>query len=67
MTCNVGGKDKTVRIILGIALLGVAFLASVSSTIQIVLVVVAAIALVSAFVGFCPLNQMLGINTCGKE
>ncbi len=67
MTCNVGGKDKTARILLGIVLLAVAFLASVSSTLQIVLLVVAAIALISAFVGFCPVNRMLGINTCGKD
>jgi len=65
MTCNVGGKDKSARIILGVALIGVALLVSVSTTVQTILFVVAAIALVTAFVGFCPLNKLLGIDTCG--
>ena len=67
MTCNVGGKDKTLRLILGVLLIGVAFLASVSSTVQIVLLVIAAIAVVTAFVGFCPLNRVLGIDTCDAD
>lgn len=67
MTCNVGGADKTARLIIGVAAAAVALLVDVSSTIQIVLFVVAAIALVTAFVGFCPLNRMLGINTCASD
>jgi len=67
MTRNVGGKDKTARIILGVVLIGIALLVSVSAVMQIVLFVIAAIALVSAFVGFCPLNQALGINTCDAD
>ena len=31
---------------------------------QIGLFVVAAIALVTALVGFCPLNKVLGLNSC---
>jgi hypothetical protein len=64
MTCNVGGADKAVRIIVGAALVAVALLVAMPLALQIVLFVAAAIALVTAFVGFCPLNKLLGINTC---
>ena len=67
MTCNVGGKDKTARLILGAVLVGFAFLGSPGSAVQIVLLVIAAMAFVTAFVGFCPLNRMLGIDTCKSD
>jgi hypothetical protein len=41
--------------------------APIGTTWQIVVLVIAAVALVTAFVGFCPANAMFGINTCGGE
>ena len=64
MTRNVGGADKKARLVIGVAAAAVALLVNVGTTIQLVLFVVAAIALVTALVGFCPLNRILGINTC---
>ena len=67
MKSNVGGADRTVRIVVGIALLLVGLVAPLEMTWRIVAVVIAAIALVTAFVRFCPINAMLGINTCGVD
>lgn len=67
MKSNVGGADRTVRIIVGIALLLVGLVAPLEMTWRIVALVIAAIALVTAFVRFCPINAMLGINTCGVD
>jgi hypothetical protein len=67
MKSNVGGIDRTLRIIVGIVLLLVGLLAPLDMTWRIVALVVAAIALVTAFVRFCPINAMLGINTCEIE
>lgn len=67
MKSNVGGIDRTLRIIVGIVLLLVGLLAPLEMTWRIVALVVAAIALVTAFVRFCPINAMLGINTCEIE
>lgn len=64
MTCNVGGPDKAVRIIVGIVLVVIALLVAMPLAMQIGLFVVAAIALVTALVGFCPLNKVLGLNSC---
>lgn len=65
MKCNVGGIDRIIRIVAGIALLVVGLVAPIGTTWQIVVLVIAAVALVTAFVRFCPANAMFGINTCG--
>ncbi len=66
MKCNVGGADKTIRIIIGIIALGVAIVAGLPLGWTIAAYAVAGIALFTAFVGYCPLNQILGLNTCRK-
>ena len=67
MKCNVGGIDRTGRIVLGVALGVVGLAAPIGMTWMIVALVVAAIALITATVRFCPANAILGINTCECE
>ena len=67
MKCNVGGIDRTGRIVLGVALGVVGLAAPIDMTWMIVTLVVAAIALATATVRFCPANAILGINTCEGE
>lgn len=64
MKCNVGGIDMAARLIIGAILLIAAFTVTMSTTWQTVLLVLATIAIVTAVIHFCPLNAMLGINTC---
>lgn len=64
MKCNVGGIDRTGRIVIGIVLLVVALVAPIEMVWRIVALVVAGIALVTAIVRFCPANAIFGINTC---
>lgn len=64
MKCNVGGIDRTARIVVGVVLLLVGFFAPLSPVWQTVVFVIAAIALVTAIIGFCPANAIIGINTC---
>lgn len=66
MTCNVAGADKTVRFIVGGAALLSGFLAPLETTWKVVLFAVAGVAFVTATVGFCPLNKLLGVDTCKK-
>jgi hypothetical protein len=65
MMCNVGGTDRTVRIIVGVALL-LAIFAVHNPVAQVVMGAVALTALGTAFIGFCPLNRLVGINTCHR-
>jgi hypothetical protein len=67
MKRNVGGIDRNIRIVLGIALLVVGLAAPIEMTWRIVALVIAAIALVTAAVGMCPANAILGIDTFKGE
>ena len=60
---NVGGVDRGIRIVLGIALIGLAFMHVVTGTWAIVAYVVGAVALVTGVVRFCPAWTLFGINT----
>jgi hypothetical protein len=64
MKANVGTVDRIVRAVVGLAaLLGAAAIGS-GSVAFVLLMVVGAILLVTAAVGFCPLYRVLGIVTC---
>ncbi len=67
MKHNVGGVDRIGRIVVGIVLLIIGLAAPIEMTWRIVALVIAAIALVTATVRFCPANWLLGINTCERE
>lgn len=67
MKCNVGGLDRTGRIVIGIVLLVVGLVAPIEMTWRVVALVVAAIALLTAIARFCPANAIFGINTCEGE
>ncbi len=63
MKPNVGGIDRIGRIVIGIVLLIVGLAAPIDMTWRIVALVIAAVALVTAAVRFCPANAILGIDT----
>lgn len=66
MGCNVGGVERAARIIGGLALLAIAylFLAGAGAAVAYA---VGAIALFTGLIRFCPLNKLLGINTCEES
>ncbi len=61
MKCNVGTTEKIIRVILGI---GALYLGYVYNPWWYLL---AAILIITAAIGWCPLTAMLGINTCKKS
>ena len=64
MQTNVGSTDRIIRAIVGIAALIGAVALGVGTGGGIALLVVGAIMVVTAAVGFCPLYRVLGLNTC---
>ena len=66
MTSNESGADRIIRVIIAIAAVIGAFAVGASSVLGIILFVVAAIMLVTAAVGFCPLYRLFGISTKKK-
>lgn len=67
MKHNVGGMDLSARIVVGVILLIAGLTAPVGMAWQIVALFIAAVALVTAALRFCPANMMLGINTSRHE
>jgi hypothetical protein len=64
MQTNVGSTDRIIRAIVGIAALIGAVALGVGTGGGIALLVVGAIMVVTAAVGFCPLYRVLGLSTC---
>ena len=60
MKKNVGTIDRAIRIVAGLALLGMAAAGHVWGLFGIV-------PLLTGIIGWCPPYQLLGINTCGTE
>ena len=63
---NEGKTDRTIRVILGVILLGLALL-NLNGIAQIIAGVAGAIALVTGAIGFCGLYKILGISTMEKK
>jgi hypothetical protein len=60
MVCNVGGIDKTVRLVAGIVIIGAGLYY------QNWLGAIGIIPLGTALLGFCPLYSIIGASTCKK-
>lgn len=67
MKKNVGKTDMIVRLIIAIVILGLYFGGAVSGTLGIVLLVVAAIAILTGLISICPLYSILGMSTRSKK
>jgi hypothetical protein len=67
MTCNVGGAERGIRIVIGIALIAAGALAGLPEAGTYAAYVVGAVALVTGAVGSCPAWTLLGINTCPTQ
>jgi hypothetical protein len=63
MKSNEGPIDRIIRAVVGVAVLLGAFAIGSGSVAFVLLLVVGAILLATAAVGFCPLYRMLGIST----
>ena len=63
MKSNEGTIDRIIRAVVGVAALLGAFAIGSGSVAFVLLLVVGAILLVTAAIGFCPLYRMLGIST----
>jgi hypothetical protein len=63
MKANEGTIDRIIRAVVGVAALLGAFAMGTGSVAFVLLLVVGAVLLVTAAVGFCPLYRVFGINT----
>ncbi len=66
MKKNMGLADKIIRIIVAVVFAVLFFAKVVTGTVGIILLVIGAVFLLTALIGFCPLYLPFGINT-GKK
>jgi hypothetical protein len=64
MQTNESTADRAIRLVIAIAAVAGAFAVGAGSVVGVILFVVAAIMLVTAAVGFCPLYRVFGLSTC---
>ena len=64
MTCNVGGLERGIRIVVGIVLIGIGAFAGLPPIGTGIAVVAGAIALVTGTIAYCPVWQLLNYTTC---
>jgi len=62
-----GSVDKTIRILLAVLFVALYFTNVVTGTWGIVLLVLAAIFVLTSLVSFCPLYPLFGMSTCKKK
>lgn len=67
MKRNVGGADRVLRLIAGVVLIAIGLWAPLEPVWQGAAFVVAAIAIVTGLVQFCPLNALIGLDTTKRS
>jgi len=63
MKQNLGGVDRGIRIVMGVALVLVGLLVPMGGTVRIVCFLAGLIAILTGLLGFCGLYTLLGIDT----
>lgn len=63
MEVNVGGSERTIRVVIGLVLIALGLFHVLTGAGAIVGYVIGAIALITGLVRFCPAWKLFGINT----
>jgi len=67
MTKNMGALDRTIRTVIAVVVAWLYFSYRITGTLGLVLLVVAAVFLLTSFVSFCPAYLPFRISTRGKD
>lgn len=63
LTTNEAPIDRAIRVVLGLALAGIAVVGSIAAPLVYLVWLVAALALVTGVIGFCPAYAAVGVRT----
>lgn len=62
-----GGTDRIIRLVVAAIVAVLYFTGTLTGTIGIVALVVAAVFVLTSLVSFCPLYTLIGLNTCSVK
>jgi len=64
MKKNMGISDRIIRVIIAAVIAVLYFTETLNGTLGIILLVVAAVFVLTSFISFCPIYRVFGIKTC---
>lgn len=64
MKKNMGTLDRSIRLAVALIIAVLFYMGILPSTIGVILLVIAAVFVLTSFVSFCPLYSLVGLNTC---
>lgn len=67
MKKNMGSADRFIRVMLAVIVAALYFTNIISGTVAIILLILAAVFLLTSLVGFCPLYLPFGLSTLRKK
>jgi hypothetical protein len=67
MKKNMGSIDKAIRLLIALLIVILAFTHVITGTLAIVLIILAAVFVLTSLISFCPLYWPFGINTGKKK
>jgi hypothetical protein len=67
MKRNMGNTDRIIRVIIAIVVAALYFTGTIPGTLGIILMVVAAVFVLTSLFSVCPLYSIVGMNTCGTK
>lgn len=67
MQKNMGSLDRSLRVLVAVVIASLYFMQVISGTVAIVLLVLAAVFILTSLVGTCPLYLPFGLNTNPKK
>jgi hypothetical protein len=67
MKKNMGGLDRSLRVIIALVITLLYFNEMINGTLSIVLLVLAIVFVLTSLVSFCPLYALFKLNTCKRD
>ncbi len=67
METNMGSIDRVIRLVVAVIFAALYFTGAVTGTAGVVLLVIAAVFLLTSLVSFCPAYRIFGFNTCARK
>jgi hypothetical protein len=67
MKQNMGTADRLIRVVIALIVVGLWYFGLISGTLAIILLVLAAVFILTSVVSFCPLYTLFGMNTCKRK